>query len=63
MGVSTLSDKPIGVLLMPLTETALRNAKPKEKSYKLADERGLYIEAYPGVQAVPRNRGAFDASC
>lgn len=32
---------------MPLTDTALRNAKPKGKSYKLADERGLYIEVYP----------------
>ena len=32
---------------MPLTDTALRNAKPGEKSYKLADERGLYIEVYP----------------
>lgn len=32
---------------MPLTDTALRNAKPREKSYKLADERGLYIEVYP----------------
>ena len=28
---------------MPLTDTAIRNAKPKEKQYKIADERGLYL--------------------
>jgi integrase len=26
-----------------LTDTAIRNAKPKEKPYKLADEKGLYL--------------------
>ena len=28
---------------MPLTDTAIRNAKPKDKQYKIADERGLYL--------------------
>jgi len=28
---------------MPLTDTAIRNAKPKEKPYKLTDGRGLYL--------------------
>ena len=28
---------------MPLTDTAIRNAKPKEKPYKLSDEKGLYL--------------------
>lgn len=28
---------------MPLTDTAIRNAKPKEKQYKLSDQRGLYL--------------------
>lgn len=28
---------------MPLTGTAIRNAKPKEKQYKLSDEKGLYL--------------------
>jgi integrase len=28
---------------MPLTDTAIRNAKPKGKQYKLSDERGLYL--------------------
>src|SRR3546814_19910367 len=29
---------------MPLTETRLRALKPKDKPYKVADDRGLYIE-------------------
>jgi integrase len=29
---------------MPLTDTAIRNAKPGEKTIKLFDERGLYLE-------------------
>lgn len=28
---------------MPLTDSAIRNAKPKEQPYKLTDEKGLYI--------------------
>lgn len=28
---------------MPLTDTAIRNAKPGEKTVKLLDERGLYL--------------------
>ena len=28
---------------MPLADTAIRNAKPKERQYKLSDERGLYL--------------------
>ncbi len=32
---------------MPLTDTALRNAKPSEKTAKLFDERGLYLEVSP----------------
>lgn len=28
---------------MALTDTAIRNAKPAEKPYKLADEKGLYV--------------------
>ena len=28
---------------MPLTDTAIRNAKPKEKPYKLSDAQGLYL--------------------
>jgi len=29
---------------MSLTETRLRALKPKDKPYKFADDRGLYIE-------------------
>jgi hypothetical protein len=32
---------------MPLTDTALRSAKPSQKSVKLFDERGLYLEVSP----------------
>lgn len=28
---------------MPLTDTAIRNAKPKDKPYKITDEKGLYL--------------------
>lgn len=32
---------------MPLTNTQIRNAKPKERSYKLFDGGGLYLEVSP----------------
>jgi integrase len=32
---------------MPLTDTAIRNAKPGEKPVKLFDKRGLYLEISP----------------
>jgi hypothetical protein len=32
---------------MPLTKTAIRNAKPGDKTIKLYDERGLYMEVSP----------------
>jgi len=28
---------------MSLTDTAIRNAKPKDQAYKLTDEKGLYL--------------------
>jgi integrase len=31
-----------------LTDTAIRNAKPKEKPYKVADSQGLYLLVNPG---------------
>jgi hypothetical protein len=30
-----------------LTETAVRNAKSREKPYKLSDEKGLYVQVNP----------------
>lgn len=32
---------------MPLTDTAIRNAKPRKKQYKLSDEKGLYLLVMP----------------
>lgn len=32
---------------MALSDTALRNAKPTEKPFKLYDERGLYLIVNP----------------
>ena len=32
---------------MPLTDTAIRNAKSGKKTCKLYDERGLYLEVSP----------------
>ena len=32
---------------MPLSDTAIRNAKPREKPYRMSDERGLYLEIAP----------------
>lgn len=33
---------------MALTDTAIRQAKPKEKPYKLSDSLGMYLEVRPG---------------
>ena len=32
-----------GDTVMPLTDTAIRNAKPQSKQYKLTDEKGMYL--------------------
>ena len=32
---------------MPLTDTRLRALKPKDRPYKVTDERGLYVEVTP----------------
>ena len=32
---------------MPLTHLKVERAKPKEKQYKLADERGMYLLIHP----------------
>ena len=35
-----------------LTDTKCRTAKPKDKPYKLSDDKGLYLEVKPnGVRA------------
>jgi len=35
---------------MPLTDTAARQARPKEEEYKLPDERGLLLVVRPNCQ-------------
>ena len=32
---------------MPLTDTAIRGCKPRDKPYKLADEKGLFLLVQP----------------
>jgi hypothetical protein len=32
---------------MPLTALGVKNAKPKDKPYKLSDEKGLYLLVTP----------------
>lgn len=32
---------------MPLTDQAIKAAKPKDKPYRLTDERGMYLEVHP----------------
>ena len=45
---------------MPLTDTAVRNAKPGNKPVKLADERGLYLIVAPAGGKWWRFRYSFD---
>ncbi len=46
MGVTTLTPQ-ICYPKMALTNISLRNAKPKDKAYKLYDEAGLFIQVTP----------------
>jgi integrase len=41
---------------MALTDTALKALRPKDKTYTLADERGLYVEVFPTGGVVWRFR-------
>ncbi|EFK96571.1 Integrase [sediment metagenome] len=45
---------------MPLTDTSIRNAKPTDKPYSLADERGLSIQIQPAGGKWWRLRYRFD---
>lgn len=44
---------------MPLTDTALRNAKPKDKPYKLLDSKGLVLLIHPSGSKYWRLRYYF----
>jgi len=39
---------------MALTNTAIRNAKPKAKPYKLTDEKGLFLLVHTLFLSAPR---------
>lgn len=41
---------------MPLTDTALKALKPREKAYTATDDRGLYVEVFPTGGIVWRYR-------
>lgn len=45
---------------MALTDLAVRSAKPKEKPYKLADEKGLYLLVNPAGSKLWRLKYRFD---
>lgn len=45
---------------MPLTDTAVRNAKPIKKTTKLFDERGLYLQVSPSGGKWWRLKYRFD---
>jgi integrase len=45
---------------MPLSDTAIRSAKPKEKPYKLFDGHGLYLEVAPNGGRYWRLKYRFD---
>jgi integrase len=47
MLATEIIDKALQGDTMPLTDIKARNAKPKEKTRKLYDERGLYLEISP----------------
>ena len=45
---------------MPLNALTVQSAKPKDKSYKLSDGRGLYIEISPSGGKWWRYKYRFD---
>jgi len=45
---------------MALTDSAIRNAKPREKPYKLGDSGGLYLEVSPAGGKLWRLKYRFD---
>lgn len=45
---------------MPLTDTTVRHAQPREKSYKMADAQGLYIQVMPSGSKHWKMKYRFD---
>jgi hypothetical protein len=45
---------------VPLTDMAARNAKPREKPYKLSDSKGLYLQVQPNGSKLWRLKYRFN---
>jgi len=45
---------------MPLSDTAIRNTKPKDKPFKLADEKGMFLLVNPNGSKYFRLKYRFD---
>ncbi|SMP83314.1 hypothetical protein SAMN06295888_1862 [Desulfonatronum zhilinae] len=46
---------------MPLFDTTIRNAKPREKAYRLFDGGGLYLEVSPAGGKLWRLKYPYNA--
>jgi len=47
---------------MPLTDTTVRNAKPRAKPYKLSDSKGLYLQVEPSGSKLWRLKYRFNGT-
>ena len=47
---------------MALTNVDIKNAKPRDKSYRLYDEKGLYLEVTPAGGKLWRLKYRFGCS-
>jgi hypothetical protein len=47
---------------MPLTDTMVRNAKPRAKTYKLSDSKGLYLQVEPSGSKLWRLKYRFNGT-
>jgi len=45
---------------MALTDAKVKQAKPKDKAYRLADEKGLYLEVHPNGSCYWRHKYRFN---
>lgn len=45
---------------MPLTDTAIKSAKPTDKAHKLADEKGLFLLLHPNGSKYWRMKYRFE---
>jgi hypothetical protein len=52
----------VGINKMSLTDTAVRNLKPSDKPYKLADGGGMYLHVTPNGGKYWRLRAGFKAA-